>query len=98
MFFVYLQLQQYKQGVIPTNVPAIEDKPKENGQVDVGDQVNNINNKVTYTVLLIQHFHQHIVRLFLFFLWHDHFSFIRCVFFKFTMGFSVSNHINLICM
>ncbi|KAJ8961806.1 hypothetical protein NQ318_021421 [Aromia moschata] len=38
------QLQQFKQGVIPTNVPAVEDKPKENGQVDVGDQVN-VNNK-----------------------------------------------------
>lgn len=40
------QLQQYKQGVISSNVPAIEDKPKENGQVDIGDQVNNINIKV----------------------------------------------------
>ncbi|CAH1176338.1 unnamed protein product [Phaedon cochleariae] len=41
------ELQQYKQGVIPSNVPAIEDKPKENGQVEVGDQVTNVNNKAT---------------------------------------------------
>nr|CAI5818918.1 unnamed protein product [Callosobruchus analis] len=38
------ELQQYKQGVIST-VPAIEDKPKENGQVESGDQVANANNK-----------------------------------------------------
>lgn len=44
--FFNFQLQQYKQGVIPTNVPAVEDKPKENGQVDLGDQVINVNNKV----------------------------------------------------
>jgi predicted nucleic acid-binding Zn-ribbon protein len=40
------ELQQYKQGVIPSNVPAVEDKPKENGQVELGDQVLNVNNKV----------------------------------------------------
>ncbi|XP_063909106.1 liprin-alpha-1 isoform X8 [Zophobas morio] len=39
------ELQQYKQGVIPSNVPAVEDKPKENGQVEPGDQVLNVNNK-----------------------------------------------------
>ncbi|XP_068910873.1 liprin-alpha-1 isoform X6 [Tenebrio molitor] len=39
------ELQQYKQGVIPSNVPAVEDKPKENGQVELGDQVLNVNNK-----------------------------------------------------
>ncbi|KAG5870334.1 hypothetical protein JTB14_037681 [Gonioctena quinquepunctata] len=41
------ELQQYKQGVIPSNVPAVEDKPKENGQVDIGDQVINVNNKAS---------------------------------------------------
>lgn len=41
-----MQLQQYKQGVIPPSVPAIEEKPKENGQVEIGDQVANVNNKV----------------------------------------------------
>lgn len=35
------QLQQYKLGGAPTNVPAVEDKPKENGQVETGDQVSN---------------------------------------------------------
>ncbi|XP_015837267.1 liprin-alpha-1 isoform X4 [Tribolium castaneum] len=39
------ELQQYKHGVIPSNVPAVEDKPKENGQVESGDQVLNVNNK-----------------------------------------------------
>ncbi|XP_049820280.1 liprin-alpha-1 isoform X3 [Aethina tumida] len=39
------ELQQYKQGLIPTNVPAVEDKPKENGQVEIGDQIINVNNK-----------------------------------------------------
>ncbi|KAJ8935918.1 hypothetical protein NQ314_012586 [Rhamnusium bicolor] len=39
------ELQQYKQGVISSNVPAVEDKPKENGQVEIGDQVINVNNK-----------------------------------------------------
>ncbi|XP_023310282.1 liprin-alpha-1, partial [Anoplophora glabripennis] len=39
------ELQQYKQGVIPPSVPAIEEKPKENGQVEIGDQVANVNNK-----------------------------------------------------
>lgn len=37
----YFQLQQYKLGGPPSNVPAIEDKPKENGQVDTGDQISN---------------------------------------------------------
>ncbi|KAJ8910743.1 hypothetical protein NQ315_017200 [Exocentrus adspersus] len=37
------ELQQYKQGVIPPSVPAIEEKPKENGQVEIGDQVANVN-------------------------------------------------------
>lgn len=37
------QLQQYKLGGPPTHVPAIEDKPKENGQVDIGDQVSSVN-------------------------------------------------------
>lgn len=51
LFFIvfskyFFQLQQYKQGVIPSNVPAVEDKPKENGQVESGDQVLNVNNKV----------------------------------------------------
>ncbi|XP_023029525.1 PTPRF interacting protein alpha isoform X4 [Leptinotarsa decemlineata] len=41
------ELQQFKQGVTPSNVPAVEDKPKENGQVDIGDQVININNKAS---------------------------------------------------
>uniref|UniRef100_A0A1Y1M4T4 Liprin-alpha CC2 domain-containing protein n=1 Tax=Photinus pyralis TaxID=7054 RepID=A0A1Y1M4T4_PHOPY len=35
------ELQQYKLGGLPSNVPAIEDKPKENGQVEHGDQVTN---------------------------------------------------------
>ncbi|CAH0558725.1 unnamed protein product [Brassicogethes aeneus] len=39
------ELQQYKQGHTPSSVPAVEDKPKENGQVDVGDQVITVTNK-----------------------------------------------------
>lgn len=41
MCLFFLQLQQYKLGGAPTNVPAVEDKPKENGQVETGDQVSN---------------------------------------------------------
>lgn len=37
------ELQQIKQGVLPSNVPAIEDKPRENGQLESGDQISNIN-------------------------------------------------------
>ncbi|KAK9709225.1 hypothetical protein QE152_g26753 [Popillia japonica] len=41
------ELQQYKLGgPPPSSVPA-EDKPKENGQVDSGDQINNISNKAS---------------------------------------------------
>lgn len=40
------ELQQYKLGGPPSNVPAVEDKPKENGQIESGDQVtNNISHK-----------------------------------------------------
>ncbi|XP_018328155.1 liprin-alpha-1 isoform X2 [Agrilus planipennis] len=39
------ELQQYKLGGPPPNITAIEEKPKENGQADSGDQVNNSNNK-----------------------------------------------------
>ncbi|XP_022906917.1 liprin-alpha-1 isoform X23 [Onthophagus taurus] len=40
------ELQQYKIGGAPSNnVPAIDDKPKENGQIDTGDQGNNSTNK-----------------------------------------------------
>ncbi|XP_017785672.1 PREDICTED: liprin-alpha-1 isoform X12 [Nicrophorus vespilloides] len=35
------ELQQYKLGGPPSNVPAVEDKPKENGQIETGDQVTN---------------------------------------------------------
>ncbi|KAF5290731.1 hypothetical protein FQA39_LY14650 [Lamprigera yunnana] len=41
------ELQQYKLGGPPTNVPAIEDKPKENGQVEPGDHVINSNKATT---------------------------------------------------
>lgn len=41
------ELQQYKLGGPPSNVPAIEDKPKENGQVEPGDQVTNSNKATT---------------------------------------------------
>ncbi|XP_060524107.1 liprin-alpha-1 isoform X2 [Cylas formicarius] len=39
------ELQQLKQGVTQPNVPALEDKPKENGQLqlEIGDQVNSNN-------------------------------------------------------
>lgn len=50
-----MQLQQYKQGTIPSNVPALEDKPKENGQVDSGDQVTNTNNKVNIMLIPLEH-------------------------------------------
>lgn len=39
------ELQNIKQGLPQTNVPAIEDKPKENGQLETGDQLNNSHNK-----------------------------------------------------
>ncbi|XP_076253078.1 PTPRF interacting protein alpha isoform X13 [Rhynchophorus ferrugineus] len=39
------ELQNVKQGLPQTNVPAIEDKPKENGQLETGDQLNNSHNK-----------------------------------------------------
>lgn len=35
-----------KQGLPLTNVPAIEDKPKENGQLETADQLNNSHHKV----------------------------------------------------
>lgn len=41
------QLQQYKLGGPPPSSVPVEDKPKENGQVDSGDQINNIANKVS---------------------------------------------------
>lgn len=37
-----------KQGLPLTNVPAIEDKPKENGQLETADQLNNSHHKVLY--------------------------------------------------
>lgn len=40
------QLQNLKQGLPVTNVPAIEDKPKENGQLENSDQLNNSHHKV----------------------------------------------------
>lgn len=36
-------MQQFKLGGLPSNVPAIEDKPKENGQTEPGDQVTSSN-------------------------------------------------------
>lgn len=40
-YLFLLQLQQLKLGGAPTIVPAVEEKPKENGQVETGDQVSN---------------------------------------------------------
>ncbi|ERL93113.1 hypothetical protein D910_10415 [Dendroctonus ponderosae] len=39
------ELQNLKQGLPVTNVPAIEDKPKENGQLETSDQLNNSHHK-----------------------------------------------------
>ncbi|CAG9863995.1 unnamed protein product [Phyllotreta striolata] len=39
------ELQQYKQGVLPSNAVANEEKPKENGQLDLADQITTANNK-----------------------------------------------------
>lgn len=39
------ELQQFKQGGVPTSASSNEEKPKENGQLEVGDQMITINNK-----------------------------------------------------
>ncbi|KAI4458652.1 lar interacting protein lip -related protein [Holotrichia oblita] len=46
-----MTLQQYKLGGPPPSSVPVEDKPKENGQVDSGDQINNIPNKVGFPFL-----------------------------------------------
>ncbi|KAL1506436.1 hypothetical protein ABEB36_005806 [Hypothenemus hampei] len=43
------ELQIVKQGLPVTNVPALEDKPKENGQLETVDQVSNGHHKALTT-------------------------------------------------